>query len=47
LRSGAIEVADRPSYHDLDNLDPAFRVALNNVPNGGVSIGAPVVGTHA
>jgi hypothetical protein len=30
---------------DFDNgLDPAFRVSLNNVPNGGTQIGAPVVG---
>lgn len=30
---------------DFDNgLDPAFRVSLNNVPNGGIGIGAPVVG---
>lgn len=30
---------------DFDNnLDPAFRVPLTDVPNGGVSIGAPVVG---
>jgi len=30
---------------DFDNnLDPAFRVALSNAPNGGVMIGAPVVG---
>lgn len=30
---------------DFDTgLDPAFRVALNNVPNGGISLGAPVVG---
>ncbi len=30
---------------DLDNsLDPAFRVPLPSVPNGGVSLGAPVVG---
>jgi hypothetical protein len=30
---------------DLDNsLDPAFRVPLPDVPNGGVSMGAPVVG---
>lgn len=26
------------------NLDPAFRVPLTDVPNGGISIGAPVVG---
>jgi hypothetical protein len=26
------------------NLDPAFRVALTDVPNGGISVGAPVVG---
>lgn len=30
---------------DFDTgLDPAFRVALNNVPNGGISLGSPVVG---
>jgi hypothetical protein len=30
---------------DFDTkLDPAFRVALTDVPNGGISIGAPVVG---
>ena len=30
---------------DFDSgLDPAFRVPLNNVPNGGTQIGAPVVG---
>lgn len=30
---------------DFDTgLDPAFRVSLNNVPNGGVSLGSPVVG---
>lgn len=30
---------------DFDNnLDPAFRVALTNAPNGGVMLGAPVVG---
>lgn len=30
---------------DFDTgLDPAFRVPLTNVPNGGISIGAPVVG---
>lgn len=30
---------------DFDTgLDPAFRVALNNVQNGGISLGAPVVG---
>ena len=32
---------------DFDTgLDPAFRVALNNVPNGGISLGAPVVGVR-
>lgn len=30
---------------DFDTgLDPAFRVSLNNVPNGGISLGSPVVG---
>lgn len=30
---------------DFDNnLDPAWRVSLNNVPNGGISLGSPVVG---
>lgn len=30
---------------DFDTgLDPAFRVALENVPNGGISLGSPVVG---
>jgi len=30
---------------DLDTgLDPAFRVPLNNVPNGGILVGAPVIG---
>ena len=30
---------------DFDNnLDPAFRVALTNAPNGGVMVGAPVIG---
>lgn len=30
---------------DFDTgLDPAFRVPLTNVPNGGISLGAPVVG---
>lgn len=33
------------SQADLDNnLDPAFRVPLTDVPNGGIQIGAPVVG---
>lgn len=32
---------------DFDTgLDPAFRVSLNNVPNGGISLGAPVVGVR-
>lgn len=32
---------------DFDTgLDPAFRVPLNNVPNGGISLGAPVVGVR-
>lgn len=30
---------------DFDNgLDPAFRVPLTNVPNGGIQLGSPVVG---
>jgi hypothetical protein len=30
---------------DFDTgLDPAFRVSLNNVPNGGITLGSPVVG---
>lgn len=30
---------------DFDTgLDPAFRVSLTNVPNGGISLGSPVVG---
>lgn len=32
---------------DFDTgLDPAFRVPLTNVPNGGISLGAPVVGVR-
>ena len=32
---------------DLDQgLDPAFRVPLNDVPNGGISLGSPVVGVR-
>lgn len=33
------------TQNDFDkNLDPAWRVALNDVPNGGTQIGSPVVG---